>query len=98
MSIREDTEEYRKALLEKAMILGRMQRYKEALPLFEKLIGMTNVNVEKLSRAYLFKGECCMFLKMFDKAVDSYKKAIEINSSDPRVKERCSDALYSLKG
>jgi len=97
MSIKDDTDQYREALLEKAAIFSKLKRYDEALVLLNKLIDMKEIHVRFLECAHYLKGKVNFFLKKYDQAAFSYEKAIELNSTDPAVYESYGDLLITFK-
>lgn len=97
MSIKEDTDEYRKSLLEKARILMRIEHCNEATPLYEKLANSKNIDRDLLEKTYLFMGDNFYLMKKYDEAIASYKKSIELDSTDPKTREKVCDILYTLK-
>lgn len=92
-----DSDCFRDALLSKATILTKFKRHTEAINTYDKLISMKRCNEAQLVNAHYLKGKNYYFLKKYDLAVDSYKKAMEINSTDPVVHECCGDSLIGLK-
>jgi tetratricopeptide (TPR) repeat protein len=83
MSIKEDTDEYRKSLLEKARILMKIENCNEAAPLYEKLANSKNIDRDLLEKTYLFMGDFYL-MKKYDEAIASYKKSIELDSTDSK--------------
>ena len=96
LSIGDDTNEYREALLQKATIYARMKRYKEANDMLEKLMNMKNLNDEMLAHASHVRGNAYFSFKKYEQAVESYKKAIELNLAIPVVYENCGISLQKL--
>ena len=97
MAIRDDTHQYRKALLVKASTLSRMQRHKEAIPLYSTLISLKKGDVQILSTANLHMGVSHYYLKKYDKAVKILRKGIEIDPTRASLYDNCGVSLKFLK-
>ena len=101
MSIRDDTYQYIDALLMKARILSRMQRHKEAIVLYEKVIGMKKADQETLTNAYLYMGTSFYYLKNYGQALDKLQKGLEIDSQvaslQANLYSTCAVSMTHLK-
>ena len=97
MAIKNDTDAYKKALLEKAIICSKMKRYNEAIAMFDELTQKEKKDEDLLLNAYHEMGTALSFVKKHEEAIEEFKKAIKLNANIAIVYENCGVALSNLK-
>jgi len=81
ISFKENTDEYVKALLEKASLYTELKRCNEAIMIYNKLINMKTIGKKDLTTAHEKRADACYASGKFEKYAESFKKAIEIKFS-----------------
>lgn len=96
ISIKKNTVEYIKAHLEKSSIFIELKRFREAIKMCNELISMKAINKKALTIAHEDRGSSYFFLKKYDQAAKSFKRAIELNSTD-QTTENYRNILVTIK-